>query len=804
MHFSIGALSKVMHQPLPLFTQTETRLANPTIKIFESRILRLDTCVLILVSSNLHYNTIINMKTAFIGTYPPRECGIGTFTNNLFKSMGCEYNPSSEGNDCFVVALSDNDLDYDYPEEVKLTIRQEYQEDYLKAAKYINLSGADICILEHEFGIFGGQSGVYILPLLHRLDVPLVVTLHTILKTPSYNEKAVLQEICKMANKIVVMSHKAIEFLIEVYGVPEDKIVFIEHGVPDIHFNSAKSKKEFKLERRKVLLTFGFIGRNKGIETVIKALPAIVDKHAEVIYIILGKTHPNVLRHSGEEYRIFLMRLVKSLKLESNVVFLNEFLAEQDLFRYLYACDIYITPYLNEAQITSGTLSYALGVGAAVVSTPYWHAAELLDEGRGRLYQFNDSDALATTINELLENPEALKELKSKAYDYGRNITWPKTGDKYVKLVQEIIAADQLIVPKKETELDLLIMPPFSLAHINRMTDDTGIIQHAKFGIPNLKEGYCLDDNARALLMVLMAHRQMKNMRALELSPIYLSYIHYMQNPDGTFRNFMSFSRQFLDEVGSEDSFGRTIWALGYLLGNAPNDAYYQTGKLVFFNAAPNFEKLKSIRSIANTMIGISYYLKSNPSDDSMTERLRSLAHSLIKHYNENETPDWKWFEALLAYDNGILPLALLHSAEILNDEKITKVAIESMDFLTKHTLKDNYLSIIGNEEWFEKEGNRSVFAQQPIDAMAMVLMYHQAYHLTKNKEYLSQLYTSFLWFLGENDLRMSLYDFETKGCCDGFERSGVNRNQGAESSLAYLISHLTVLQAYEEFHKVD
>ena len=704
----------------------------------------------------------------------------------------------------FVVAINDNDLTYKYPEEVKLTIRQDHQEDYLKAVKYINLSGADLCILQHEFGIFGGQSGVYILPLLHRLEIPLIVTLHTILKTPSYNEKAVLKEICKMAHKIVVMSHKAVEFLTSIYDVPKEKIALIEHGVPDIHFSPEKSKKEFKLENKKVLLTFGFIGRSKGIETVIKALPEVVKKFPELIYIVLGKTHPNVLRHSGEEYRIFLMRLLKKLQLDNHVIFLNEFIDEQELFKYLYACDIYITPYLNEAQITSGTLSYAVGTGAAVLSTPYWHATELLGNGRGRLFNFNDSDELAKTLTDLFDNPNELNNLKSKAGEYGKKITWPKIGERYVALAEKIMRDGHPVVTPKETEPDLLILPPFSLTHINRMTDDTGIIQHAKFGIPNLKEGYCLDDNSRALLMALMAYRQMKDMFALELSPIYLSYIHYMQNANGTFRNFLSFSRNFLDEVGSEDSFGRTIWALGYLLGNAPNDAYYQTGKLVFFNASPNFEKLKSIRGIANTMIGISYYLKSNPSDDSMTERLRNLANVLLKHYNENQSIGWNWFESLLAYDNGILPLALLHSAEILNDNKITKTAIESMDFLTSHTLKDNYLSIIGNEKWYKKEGERSVFAQQPIDAMAMVLMYHQAYFVTKDKEYLNKLYTSFLWFLGENDLRMSLYDFETKGCCDGFESYGVNRNQGAESSLAYLISHLTVLQAYEEFHKSD
>jgi glycosyltransferase involved in cell wall biosynthesis len=744
------------------------------------------------------------MKLAFIGTYPPRECGIGTFTKNLFNAILNKKSSTKLKSEGFVVAMNDNDLTYKYPEEVKLTIRQQRQEDYLKAAEFINLSGADLCILEHEFGIYGGESGVYILPLLHQLEVPVVVTLHTILKTPSYNEKVILIEICKMAQKIVVMTLKAIEFLIEVYQVPEEKIELIEHGVPDIYFAQEQSKKEFKLQRKKVLLTFGFIGRNKGIETVIRALPKVIDKYPDVIYIVLGKTHPNVLRHSGEEYRIFLMRLVKTLRLEKHVVFLNEFIDEQNLFKYLYASDIYITPYLNEAQITSGTLSYAVGVGAAVMSTPYWHAVELLADGRGKLFNFNDSDSLSSTMIQLLDHPSDLRKMKKKALDFGRRITWPKTGEKYVHLVTGVAEMPPQITEKDDVQLDLLILPPFSLAHINRLTDDTGIIQHAKFGIPNLKEGYCLDDNARALLMVLMAYWQIKDKRALELSPIYLSYIHYMQNPDGTFRNFLSFSRNFLDEVGSEDSFGRTIWALGYLLGNAPNDAYYQTGKMVFFNAAPNFEKLTSIRSIANTIIGISLYLKSNLSDDLMTERLRNLTGILQFRYHECTTSDWQWYENLLAYDNGILPLAMLHAAEILHDEKVNKIAIESMNFLTSHTLKDNYLSIIGNEKWYKKEGERSVYAQQPIDAMAMVLMYHQAYHLTRDKAYLSKLYTSFLWFLGENDLRMSLYDFETKGCCDGFESYGVNRNQGAESSLAYLISHLTVLQAYEDVHKSE
>lgn len=744
------------------------------------------------------------MKLAYIGTYPPRECGIGTFTQNLYESMvmGNEFDKTScEG---FIVAMNDHELTYNYPEEVKLTIRQEHQRDYLSAAKFINISGADLCILEHEFGIFGGQNGVYILPLLNRLKIPLVVTLHTIIKTPSYDQKAVLVEICKMAKKIIVMSHKAIEFLNTIYKVDKRKIVYIEHGVPDIQFNQQQTKKEFNLENKRVLLTFGILSRNKGIETVIKALPKVIEKHSEVLYIILGKTHPNVLRYSGEEYRTYLRHLVKSLNLGKHVIFLNEFVDQKELFKYLSASDIYITPYLNEAQITSGTLSYAVGSGSAVVSTPYWHATELLADGRGRLFNFNDSDELSTILIELLDKPDVLKMLRGKAYDYGREITWPKSGGKYIEVAKKILANKPVVLAKKETLIDPLILPPFSLVHIKRLTDDTGIVQHATFGIPNLKDGYCLDDNARALLMVLMAYRQKKDFKALELIPLYLSYIHYMQNKDGTFRNFLSFNRNFLDEVGSEDSFGRTIWALGYLICCAPNDAYSQTGRMVFLDAAPNFEKIQSIRGIANTMVGISCYLHGNPGDDSMTEILRKLAYKLIKHYEENSSPDWKWFESLLAYDNGILPLALLHSAEIIKDRKINEVALETMNFLTKITLKDGYLSIIGNKKWYKKEGERSVFAQQPVDALAMILMYHQAFHLTKDKEYLNKLFTCFMWFLGENDLRMSLFDFETKGCCDGFERYGVNRNQGAESSLSYLISHLTVLLAFEEYEKTD
>lgn len=736
------------------------------------------------------------MKIAFVATYPPRQCGIGTFTHSLAHAMKTN---GDDKNEIVIIAMTDNHEVYAFPPEVKLIIHQEQQTDYLAAADFINRSGAEICILEHEFGIYGGQSGVYILPLLHRLHIPLISTLHTILENPSYIEKAILQQICKMSDKLVVMSHKAIQFLEHIYYVPSEKIIRIEHGVPDISFDKETSRSEFKLTNKKLLLTFGFLGRNKGIETVINALPQIIEKHPDLYYIVLGKTHPNVLRSSGEEYRNYLQLLIKTLNLGNHVLLLNEFVEEKELFKYLAACDIYITPYVNEAQITSGTLTYAMGSGCAVVSTPYWHAAELLTENKGRLFDFNDENGLARVLNDLLGNPEKLKMIQRKAVVYGQDIIWPKIGERYLELAERLITEPATQEPKKESIIDLLLLPTFSLAHIKRLTDDTGIIQHAKFGIPNLKEGYCLDDNARALLMVCMAYKQKKNELALELMPVYMSYIHYMQNTDGTFRNFLSFNRNFLDDVGSEDSFGRTIWVLGYLMGHAPNDAYYQTARLLFFNAVPNFDKLKSIRGIANTLIGMCYYLKTNPSDEEMKMCLLSMTDVLIAHFEENQSENWNWFESLLAYDNGILPLALLHASQVLDHKKVRAIAFKAMGFLTSHTLKDGYLSVIGNRQWFVKDKERSIYAQQPIDAMSMVLMYHQAFVLTGERDYLEKLFTSFMWFLGENDLRMSLYDFETKGCCDGFEDYGVNRNQGAESSLAYLISHLTVLQAYEE-----
>ena len=739
------------------------------------------------------------MKISFIGTYPPRRCGIGTFTNNLVKHIYPIKDHTDLVSKVDVIAIN-NDIPFEeYPAEVKFTISQQDQQDYYKAADFINFSGARICILQHEFGIFGGESGVYILHLVHRLQIPLVITLHTVLKTPSFLEKSILQELSKKADKLIVMSHLGVEFLQKIYEIPEHKIALIEHGVPDFKNDSAiEMKRKFDFEKKKIILTFGLLGRNKGIETVLNALPKVVKKHPEIVFLILGKTHPNVIQSYGEQYRHYLKLMVREKRLENNVIFINQFVPEEMLLQYLASTDIYVTPYLNEAQITSGTLSYAIGAGAACVSTPYWHAKELLADGRGELFDFRDHEQLEEIILELFDNPQKLKELSTKAYNYGKNIRWTLIGGKYLKLADDVVKRHKDKSIPEKTIIDSTLIPELNLNHFKRLTDDTGIIQHAKYGIPNLKEGYCLDDNARALLAALTIYTRTKNKEALDLIPIYFSYLHYMQNMKGTFRNFLSFDRRFLDEEGSEDSFGRAIWALGYLIRYSPNDAYHQLASEIFEKAYPNFEKLTSLRGISNTLIGIVHYLHRFQSDEKTIRLMRILRMKLVEHYNNHRDKDWHWYEDVLTYDNGVIPLALYHTHQIVGDAEVLKVADESMKFLEQLTMKSGYFAPIGSDGWYPKNGKCAKFAQQATDAMIMMLLFFKVFQIKKRQKDMKNMFQCFTWFLGENDLRIPLYDHETNGCCDGLESYGVNRNQGAESTLAYLISNMNILIALE------
>jgi glycosyltransferase involved in cell wall biosynthesis len=739
------------------------------------------------------------MKIAYISTYPPRECGLATFNQNLVNALS--LNSSYDAQNSFVVALneSDNLDEHAYPKEVKFVIRQQNQQDYLEAADFINNSDIETCIIEHEFGIYGGNSGVFLLSFINRLKKPFITILHTVLKEPNFMQQTIIKEIALKSSKIVVMSKKAVLFLTSIYQIPQSSIKLIEHGVPDLEpiLNNEVAQSEL-FRNRKVLFTFGLISRNKGLETMIKALPSIVAQHPDVLYVILGNTHPGVVKHNGEEYRDSLKALAKELGVESNIAFVNKFVSEEELHQYLTACYIYVTPYLNEAQITSGTLSYAIGAGAAVVSTPYWHAQELLADNRGRLFDFKNDEQLANVVNELLNDQNKHQQLKLNAYQYGLNLRWPAIGNVYMNVLDEALFAGQKPSRVVPPIIDVEGMPALNLSHISLLTDDTGIIQHARFGIPNLKEGYCIDDNARALIMALMAFEQDKNQKALKLIPVYLSFIQYMQREDGNFRNFLSFNRNYLDEVGSEDSFGRTIWSLGYLINVAPNNSYREFGRELFSHSVSHFKSLKYMRGQANTIIGVAYYLKTHHGDELLINEINTLANTLKKAYNINKDGEWHWFEDILTYDNAILPLALLHHYEATGNIESYKIAMESIEFLNKFSFENGYLNPVGNDGWMKKHGKNPIYDQQAIETMAMVLLYAKTYEITKDEKYLNLMQVSYEWFLGKNSLHIPLYDFETHGCADGLQFNSVNRNQGAESTLAYFISHLAVLKAAE------
>ena len=740
----------------------------------------------------------IPMKIAFVNTYPPRKCGIASFSANLIEAFKDNFKANNKTLEAKIVAVNQENISIT-PNNANLNINQEFLSSYINVAKNLNYHATDLCIIQHEYGIFGGDCGLYILPFIYHLNCRVIVTLHNVLEEPTFSQKNIIKKINEQAENLVVMNVTASRLLQTNYDIDSSKIEIIEHGIPNLEpINKLLAREIIGLKQQHVLLSFGLLSRNKGIETVINALPEIIKIFPNLVYVILGNTHPSVLKHDGDEYRNYLSILIREKKLNNHVQFHNEFVNEKRVIEYISAADLFITPYNINSQVTSGTMSYGFGLGSLVISTPFLHAKELLKENSGVLFDFKDYEQLSTKVIQLLSDPDKMNQIKNNAYKEGRNFTWEKIGEKYAQLANHCISntAVNTIKPHKHNLIDISLLPDLNLSHLKRLTDDTGIIQHAKYGIPNLKEGYCLDDNARALVTALMAFKQTKDTDSIDLIPIYLSYIHYMQKPSGIFRNFMSFSRQFLDETGSEDAFGRTIWSLGYLVKHAPKDAFLEIGKEIYCCALPNFDEIKSLRAVANIVIGISYYVQKFPLEESSRECLNKLTQKLTDSYSQAKTDDWVWFEDLMTYDNGILPLALFLSSEITGNENVKQIAIDSTAFLVKHTFESGYLTPIGNEYWFVKEKEKSIYDQQAIDVMAMVLLFYEAYKATKNNEYLSMLNTSYLWFLGENSLRMPLYDHETHGCCDGLEKHGVNRNQGAESTLAYLISHLTVLEA--------
>ena len=732
---------------------------------------------------------------AFIGNYSPRLCGIATFTTDLCEAVAKQLGRRSN---VFAVAVNDTDQGYDYPPRVEFTIQKNQQSDYYEAANFINASNADVACVQHEYGIYGGWDGIYILSLVSSLSVPVVVVLHTVLKTPTPNQKKIIQEMAQRASRLVVMSELAVTLLQEVYAVPAGKIMKLYHGTPDFSsLDNRRYKKRFQVEGNQTLLTFGLLSPNKGIETVIRALPGLVGEFPKLIYVVLGKTHPNVRKEYGEKYRTGLVALVDQLGLQEHVIFDDRFVSLEELCAWLLAADIYITPYLNEAQIVSGTLSYAVGAGTAIISTPYWYARELLAEDRGLLVGFADSAALAAALRDLLADKAKLKSLRAKTYQFGRQMRWEIVAGKYLELFQHTATAAAKRSMILKTPALLLREPPFDLAHLKRLTDDTGLVQHAKYIVPDRHSGYCLDDNSRALMLCAWAYSLLRDEDAKKLISTYFSFTHFMQNPDGRFRNFMDYQRHFMDEAGSDDSCGRALWALGYIIWRPPRDAYRSLAFECFQKALPHVRGL-NLRGKSLAMLGLAAYLRCYQGDESVAGLLRECADYLLDLYGKVASDDWRWFEDIICYDNGIMPMALFQTYALLHDDKYLQAARETLEFLEKDLSRDGRLSIVGSNGWHKRGGPRAQYDQQPIDAAAMVLAYQSAYWVTQDKEYLKKMRLAFGWFLGENDMGMSLYDHETKGCADGLLPEGVSLNQGGESTVSFLMALLAMIEEYE------
>ncbi len=741
-------------------------------------------------------------KIVFISTFPPRKCGIATFTSDLIENTAAAAKGEFEP---LVVAMRADDQKYNDP--VKFEIHENVKSDYICAADYINFSHVDVISVQHEFGIFGGNAGQYLSLLLNRLKAPVITTLHTVLNDPEPAYYKSMIEVCDASHKLITMNKRGVEMLQDIYNVPEKKIKLIPHGIPDLPFvDSNYYKHQFGLENRRTILTFGLLGKNKGIEVMLAAMPEIIKADPSVMYIVLGMTHPNILKNEGESYRFSLQQMIRDLGIEEHVIFHNRFVSDQELHNFLCAADIYVTPYHEVKQLTSGTLAFAVGTGKAVVSTPYWAAEELLADGRGRLVPFNDSETLAKEIAGILKEDSLFYSLRRKAYDYGRSRTWPRIGQAYWRLFSAkrlpVRIAEKSSLSATQTMSNIEVPEP-SLDHLIKLTDDTGLLQHAIFTIPNRQEGYCTDDNARGIIAMTRYYAQYPDPRATQLLDKYLSFVMHSQNSDGTVRNMMSFDRTWHRKEADNDAFGRVLWAFGTVMASPPAPPYLSILKDRFDKSVALIPKQKP-KGMAYAILGMCDYLKHFPGASDIKRQLELAVDELVTCFMRTSNSDWRWFEDALTYDNAVLPHALFVAGITCDNKNYIEIAIDSCEFLLEHSYNGRHFSFVGCNGWFVRGKTRASFDQQPIEAASMVMMLRSAYDATLNDKYLSLQRKAFDWFLGRNDLHIPIYDFKTKGCYDGLMHDGVNINQGAESILSFLMSLLSIVESYAIIDKIN
>ena len=732
-------------------------------------------------------------KIAFLGNHLPRQCGIATFTTNLLSAVASAY-PESQ---CLSVAVNDFQDGYEYPEVVRFEVEEQDLSSYLRAADFLNINNVDVVCLQHEFGIFGGPAGGHILALLRELRMPVVTTLHTVLLEPNADQRRVMSGLISLSTRLVVMSERGRQMLETIYQAPPAKIDLIPHGIHDVAFvDPTFFKDQFGVEGKTVLLTFGLLAPGKGIEHVLNALPLILAEFPEVVYIVLGATHPNELLHHGEAYRLSLEILAKKNKVDQNVIFYNQFVELENLKEFIGAADLYITPYLNEAQITSGTLAYAFGAGKAVVSTPYWHAAELLADDRGVLVPFADAPAIAREVNELLRDDTRRHAMRKNAYKMGREMVWSNAAQQYMHSFEcsrlEVAAPSRKFQAAKTLALKPRELPKMKLNHLSRMTDSTGVFQHALFTVPNFSEGYCTDDNARAfILAVLLSELGEDPETVRNLATTSAAFLNYaFDRNTHRFHNHLGFDRQWLDEQGSEDSHGRALWALGMGVGRSPFRSFQVMAGQLFALALPALTGFTSPRAWAFGLIGIHEYLRRLSGDSLVNQTRETLIDRFMDQFAATAQPDWQWFESELSYDNAKLAHALILSGQATGQPAVLDCGLKALRWLTEiQTSTQGHFRPIGSNGFHRRGGTRADFDQQPIEAHATVSACLDAYRATEDLWWYEQAQRTFDWFIGWNDLGLELYSPQTGACRDGLHVDRVNGNQGAESTLAFLMS---------------
>jgi glycosyltransferase involved in cell wall biosynthesis len=730
-------------------------------------------------------------RVAIIGNHLPRRCGIATFTHDLHRAIST----ARPDLDTCVVAMNDPGSTYDYPAAVRFQIPDEMIGSYAEAADFLSTARFDVVSLQHEYGIFGGEAGGHIIELLQRLTMPIVTTLHTLLPAPTAIQSNVMGKIIALSAKIVVMAEKGRELLQSVHNVPPHKIEVVPHGIPDFPFlETQHAKVRFGFSGKSVILTFGLLSPSKGIETVIDAMPGIVESCPNAVYVILGATHPNLIRHQGESYRDTLNARVRELGMEDHVVFINQFVDQATLLDFISMCDVYATPYLNEAQMTSGTLAYSFGLGKAVISTPYWHAKELLDDGRGILVPFGDSKAIGSEIAALLTNDVRRHAMRKRAYAASRSMTWAQTAKRYLAAFESACETRRIGNRAPAAQSDFWregnAFPEMRIGHFLSMCDSTGLLQHAVHSIPDRAHGYCVDDNARALLLSTALATFGETRLSEAMTARFAAFIQHAWNPHThRFRNFMSYDRQWLETQGSEDSHGRTLWALGECARSDTDPSRRRWATALFKTALPAVEGFQSPRAWAFTLLGLDAYCALVVGDLAAGRIRELLADRLILAFRATESKDWHWFEDVLAYDNARLPHALLLTGEALKRPQFVKVGLASLGWLmTLQTTQDGYFRPIGTESFGVARKAPEAFDQQPVEAAAAISACLAAWRVHDSAQWTAGALRAFDWFLGGNDLQTSLVDINTGSCRDGLHPDRPNENRGAESVLSYLL----------------